>query len=136
MNIKRLSHFCFSDRIIYARHELQELDTKNPSFETWLELERRSLQEAYSFAVLQYASYLEQKQRFTEVTTLLYRTLQENILNEELVQVYMRCAHLAGKRQKALEIFERFKQELKKELEIAPLVSTLSLAETIRQNNN
>ena len=98
-------------------------------------MERQSLQETFYLAVFRYTKALEQKQQFTEAIALLYKALRENILNEELVQTYMRCTYLAGKRQKALEIFEHFKEELKNELDIDPLVETLSLAETIKQND-
>ncbi len=119
---------------LYTGELLQGFDERNSNLEAWLESERRDLQETYYLAILEYARALEQKQQFIEVIALLYKTLQEDILNEELVQIYMRCAYLAGKRQKALEVFESFKEELENELAIDPLVQTLNLAETIRQN--
>ncbi len=120
----------------YTGEFLQGYDERTPNIESWLELERRSLQEAYYFAVSEYAKTLEQKQQLPEAINLLYKVLLENILNEELVQTYMRCAHMMGQRQKALEVFESFKKKLKNELDLAPLVETLTLAKQIRQNNN
>ncbi len=119
----------------YRGDFLEGFYEKSLSLEAWIELERRSLQEAYYMAALNCASALEKEQKFTEALTLLDNILKENNLNEELVQDYMRCAYLDGKRQKALEVFECFKTDLENELAISPLVETLILAEKIKQSD-
>ena len=119
---------------LYNGDFLKGFNEKSPSLEAWLALERRSLQEAYYYAILECANALEKAQNFTEALALLNDALKEESLNEELVQAYMRCAHLAGRRKKALEIFESFKAELEDELAISPLAETLILAEKIKQS--
>ncbi len=102
--------------------------------ETWLALERESFKEAYELAVLNYARALEKNKLFEEAAQLLAVTLSESPLNEEMVQTYMSCAYLAGKRQQALKVFRNFEIELKRELDVIPLIETLQLAQQIKEN--
>ncbi len=119
---------------LYQGDFLKGFNERSPSLEAWLALERRSLQEAYYLAILECASAFEKEHKLAEALALLSGAIKEESLNEELVQAYMRCAYLAGKRQKALEIFESFKAELEDELAISPLAETLILAEKIKQS--
>lgn len=120
---------------LYKGDFLKGFYEKSPSLEAWLELERRSLQEAYYLAILEYSSELEKEKKLSQALTLLDSAFRENTLNEELVQAYMRCAYLAGRRQKALEVFECFKKEVENELAISPLIETLILAEKIKHSD-
>ena len=119
---------------LYKGEFLKGFHNKNVGIGAWLELERQNLRDIYQSSAINLALVLKQKKLLAKAIQVLTRALQENLFNEEMVQLYMECAYLAGKRWEALKTFEDFKAELENDLNIPPLLKTLKLAEQIKQN--
>ncbi len=104
-----------------------------PEYADWLSQERESLHNAYREVVLSHSQNLEAQGQFKEAVRLLKQILNADLLAEDVVQAYMRCAYHSGQREQALKVFEEFRQLLREELDIKPLEATTVLANTIRQ---
>lgn len=102
-------------------------------FEEWLLLERQSLMTSWREASLKQAQVLKEQQAYSEISQLLGRLLRYDPLEEDVVQAYLEAAYLAGKRDEALKIYERFVLLLEQELGLKPLQQTQELAAMIRQ---
>jgi DNA-binding SARP family transcriptional activator len=115
---------------IYERPLLQGIpETNLPEYDSWLELERQSLQTTYRNVVLEYTqSAIQPKQ----AAQLLKKLLDDDILAEDIVQRYMGLCYNLGDSSEALRVFDVFSQTLSVELGLKPLPETMKLAETIR----
>ncbi|GEM86510.1 ATP-binding protein [Meiothermus granaticius] len=107
-----------------------------PALEDWATLERESLREAWQQAARHHAEALQQAEQHAEACRLLAEILRQNLLSEDIVQDYLRAAYLAGQREAALKVYERFVQELKQELGLEPLRATQELAQALRRNES
>jgi DNA-binding SARP family transcriptional activator len=105
-----------------------------PAFNNWLDLERQGLLDAYRNAVLGYAKILQQQENHNAATNLLANVLKHDLLVEDMVQVFMRSAYLAGQREAGIKMFERFAGELHNELGLEPMQTTLDLMQNLRQS--
>ncbi len=105
-----------------------------PALEDWATLERESLLEAWQQAARQHAEALQQAEQHTKACRLLAEILRQNLLSEDIVQDYLRSAYLAGQREAALKLYERFVQELKQELGLEPMRATQELAQALRRS--
>ncbi|GIW26133.1 AAA family ATPase [Meiothermus sp.] len=105
-----------------------------PTLEDWATLERESLLEAWQQAAQRHAEALQQAQQHAEASRLLAEVLRQNLLAEDVLQNYLRAAYLAGQREAALRLYERFAQELKQELGLEPMRATLELAQALRRS--
>lgn len=101
---------------------------------SWLDIERQNLKEIYQSSAMNLALNLKLNKRLIEAAQILNKALKEDLLNEAMVQLYMECTYLAGRRWEALKLFESFQEELENDLNVSPLIQTLKLAEQIRQN--
>lgn len=106
--------------------------SRDDGFSAWLELEREHLKNAHQEACQHQAQELEAAQHFAGVLPVLQPLLEGEELLEDVLQQYMRCAYLAGQREQALQAYEQFASALKRELDLAPLASTLELLRVIR----
>lgn len=104
-----------------------------PALEDWADLERQSLLDAWRYAAQRHAEALEQEGRYGEACLLLAEMVRQDLLAEDVLQAYLRIAHLAGQREAALRAYERFAQELRKELNLEPMRATKELAEVVRR---
>jgi predicted ATPase/DNA-binding SARP family transcriptional activator len=102
-------------------------------YETWLELQRQDLARAWRYAVLEQARKLEIQHEFGDAERLLMRLLHSDLLDEDVVQALLRTLITAGERIRALEVFGRFRDDLKRELDAEPLETTRALIEQVRQ---
>lgn len=100
----------------------------------WLAFERDNLKLSWREAALKQAKTLESQRRFSEATELLERILQVDFLAEEVVEAAMRMLAQSGRRDVALKLFERFQEQLQRELDMSPLESTEKLAAAIRDD--
>lgn len=107
--------------------------TAASSFVSWLELERKQLDDSYKQALHREATRLEKQTAYAEATGLLGRYLALDLLAEDVLQRYMRLAYLAGQRDDALTMYERFAAELKNELGLKPLAETQELLATLKR---
>jgi predicted ATPase/DNA-binding SARP family transcriptional activator len=104
-----------------------------PSFEAWLELERADLNRLWQQAAQQHVHDLEQRQDWAEASRVLQGLLRADPLDEDVLQAYLRVLSAQGQRKLALEVFEAFCQELRRELDAEPLESTRALVDSIQQ---
>ncbi|UCH25757.1 MAG: tetratricopeptide repeat protein [Trueperaceae bacterium] len=104
-----------------------------PEFANWLEQERVKLHGQWRNAALASALVFEAEQRQGEAIVLLQRLLNDDPLDEEAVQLYLRCAEGSEERKRALEAFERFSSMLSDEMALEPLAATVELASRVRQ---
>ncbi|MGK0618131.1 ATP-binding protein [Meiothermus cerbereus] len=119
---------------LHRRPFLQDFPWQNtPALEDWAALERESLLEAWQNAAQRHAEALQQAQQHPEASLMLAEILRHNLLAEDVLQNYMRAAYLAGQREAALRLYERFVQELKHELGLEPMQATQELAASLRR---
>jgi predicted ATPase/DNA-binding SARP family transcriptional activator/predicted negative regulator of RcsB-dependent stress response len=104
-----------------------------PEFVNWLEQERAKLHGHWRNAALASALAFEAERRQNEAIVLLQRLLNDDPLDEEAVQLYLRCAEGGEERKRALEAFERFSSTLSDEMALEPLAATVELASRVRQ---
>lgn len=104
-----------------------------PAFEEWASLERQALLEAWQKAALRHAEGLQEQGEYPQAARLLGELLRQDPLAEDVLQGYLRAAYLAGEREVALRAYERFAQELWRELELEPMEATVGLAQTLRR---
>ncbi|MFA5594367.1 MAG: AAA family ATPase [Trueperaceae bacterium] len=104
----------------------------NAGFRAWLDLERESLRNIYRRALNRRAEELEAEREHAAAAALLEPLLDGEDLAEEPLQAYMRNTYLAGRRQLALDAYDRFARRLSDEIELEPLEETQELARTIR----
>ncbi len=101
-------------------------------FEDWLEQTRHELQSLWRNAALNVAEQALQKNNYQQAIHLSEAILKNDFLAEDAVQLLMKAQTLAGNKTAALRIFESFRQELNKELDMQPIPEILELAEAIR----
>ena len=105
----------------------------NGVLQGWLELERESLQIGWREAAVWNALDLESAGEFTRAAELLARVLKRDLLAEEVLQPYIRCAAKSGQRDLALQAFDQFRQRLADDLDMEPLEETVEIVEAIRK---
>lgn len=103
-----------------------------PAFEAWCEAEREAFARAWREAACRRARELSRDEPAT-AARLLRGVLEHDDLSEDVVQVYLECAYLTGRREEALREYERFRDRLHEELDLEPLEATVRLAEMIRR---
>jgi len=101
-------------------------------FETWLSLEREALRSSWQDSSLRYAEVLTEQQDYALAAQVLGRLVEQDDLAEDIVRAFLQTAYLAGQRDTALSVFERFQRRLKAELDLEPLAETRELVELIR----
>ena len=106
-----------------------------PGYDTWLELERQDLHQKWRFAALHHVQTLEERRDFAAAGAWLEQLRNVDPLDEEVLQVYLRVLLAAGKRSRALDVFEAFRVELKRELDVEPLESTRAVLETLSRGD-
>jgi DNA-binding SARP family transcriptional activator len=111
----------------FALHDLS-------AFEEWVNLERQGLQNAWSNAAQCHAEQLQQRGEHNEASVLLLELLRHDLLAEDVMQAYMRAAYLAGQRDAALRLFERFSTELERDLGLEPMQETQELVQRLRRS--
>jgi DNA-binding SARP family transcriptional activator len=118
---------------LYQRPLLDGFAVGAPGFEAWLEAERDSMNHAWREAALRHARNLNERGNHTEAAWLLTRVLKGDDLAEDVLAAYLEAAYLAGQRDEALRVYERFCERLRDELDLDPLETTQHLAERIRR---
>lgn len=109
-------------------------DPDLPTYSSWLELERASLQNLYESALLSQAQTLEAGGDFASASEVLHKLLGCDPLAETVLQAYLRTTYLAGQREKALKAYDGFQQAVWQEFETEPLPETQTLAQSIRES--
>lgn len=104
-----------------------------PALEDWASLERQSLLEAWQYAAKRRAQELEEAGEAEEASRLLLEVLRHDLLAEDVLQAYLRAAQMAGQREAALKVYDRFRRELGEGLGLEPARVTQELAQALRQ---
>jgi DNA-binding SARP family transcriptional activator/tetratricopeptide (TPR) repeat protein len=105
-------------------------------YEAWLELERQDLAQAWRNAVLEHARNLESNREYTEAEQWLTRLTRVDPLDEDAIQALLRILRATGEQSRAIDVFEHFRTELKRELDADPLEATRALADEARYNQH
>jgi predicted ATPase/DNA-binding SARP family transcriptional activator/uncharacterized protein HemY len=114
--------------IIYEGPFLQRLESGEPNeFNAWLEGERAWLHTRWRETVLTYAQVVTPR----DASVWLKKLLEQDPLDEEAVQAYMRVSVSAGQSKQATNAYKIFASELEHDLGLAPSSSTLQLAKRI-----
>ena len=92
-----------------------------PEAEEWLALMRQRVRSAA----------IRTLERLGTVAAL-ERLIELDVLNESAQRSLIATLAAAGQRERALEVFERFKTRLQSELGVAPIPETLALADSLR----
>jgi predicted ATPase/DNA-binding SARP family transcriptional activator len=104
-----------------------------PEFESWLELEREELREAWREATLSRAGQLREARRYADAAELLEKLHRADPLDEAVLQRCITVLYESGERHKALVTYDAFAQTLERELGSEPEEATLDLARQIKQ---
>ncbi len=109
---------------------------KSAAYETWLELERQDLNRKWRLATLKQAKLFEDKQKYAPAEKLIEPLIKTNLLDEEALQNYLRILIAMGQHSQALEIYETFQENLKRELGVKPLETTRALLDNIEHSKS
>src|SRR5690606_31879000 len=101
-------------------------------FDRWLSTERESLRNAYREAAMRGAVMLENSGRYHEACRHLGVVLEADPLAEDVLQLYLRNLYLSGRRDSAVQAYDRFEARLAEEVGMAPLQRTTELIAAIR----
>ena len=104
----------------------------SPSYDAWLSLERETLEDLWKDASLHYAADLESSGQHRKAAAVAKSLLDANSFAEDALGSFLRNAYLSGQRESALDVAERFREDLASELGLEPLEETSRLIETIR----
>lgn len=103
-----------------------------PGFEAWLELERDRFSRTWRTAVFEIAQSHESRGELAEAERHLSQLLRTDPLDEDAVQALLRVLRTTRQRVRALEVFERFQSDLRRELDTEPLEATHALLDSIQ----
>lgn len=103
-------------------------------FEAWLEAERAGLQAAFHAAGMREAERATVEGRFEDAVAALTRLRAGDPLAEDVIEASMRALYLSGRRDAALDLYQRFETDLDEELGLEPLSSTRELLDQIRDD--
>ncbi len=98
---------------------------------SWLELERSSLNNMVNSIRHTYSQDLIAKGNYSKATKIIEPLVKENLASEDVMQDYLRCLYLAGKRDIALKAYTEFATQLRAEFALEPLPETKQLLATI-----
>ncbi len=116
---------------LYAQPLLKDATEISLVFDEWLLLERQRLHDAWCEALLAQTHVFLQSEQFVAAIDLLQRLLEQNEFDEAIVQLYMKTLYLAGQRETALQVFERFSHLLQTEMNALPSAETLEIQRVI-----
>ncbi len=100
--------------------------------DAWVEAERSALHDAFHGACVRVAAARVAAGRYADAAALLERLEALDPLAEDVVAARVRALYLAGRRDVAIQAYERFAARLHAELALEPLEATRSLVEAVR----
>lgn len=119
---------------LYRGELLEHVKTQRvPEFESWLELERRALHQAWRQVALAFAAELEQAERYPDAAEVLATLYKTDRFDEAVLRRYLVALSLKGERSEALQAYSVFVHLLRDELGSEPEGITGELIERIKQ---
>lgn len=103
------------------------------SFEAWAAAQRERLAQRFREAVQAQVALHEAAGRWREALSCQLRLIDEEVPHEAHYRTAMRLHGLLGEREAALQLFERCRRRLGRELGLRPMPETLALAESVRR---
>jgi len=110
----------------FAVHDVGGVDA-------WIETERDQLHAAFHGACMRAADAAVAEGRYGDAADLLTRLEALDPLAEDVVAALVRARYLGGRREAALQVFERFAARLGEELGLEPLEATRALVGAVRR---
>lgn len=101
--------------------------------DAWIETERDRFHAAFHGACMRDSATASAQGRHGDAADRLSRLLSLDPIAEDVLAAYLRALHLAGRREAALQAFDRFSATLREELGLDPLDTTTELADAIRR---
>ncbi len=101
--------------------------------DAWIETERDRFHGAFHGACMRDSATASAQGRHGDAADRLSRLLSLDPIAEDVLAAYLRALHLAGRRDAALQAFDRFSATLREELGLDPLDTTTELADAIRR---
>lgn len=105
-------------------------------FDTWLESERDRLHAAFHGACMREVAVATARGDHQRAAELLSRLLELDPMAEDVVEALVRALYLGGRRDAAIQAYERFAQELALDLGLEPLDDTRALVEQVRRGHS
>lgn len=102
------------------------------TFETWAAAQRERLAQRFREAVRAQVALHEAAGRWREALSCQLRLIDDEVPHEAHYRTAMRLHALLGEREAALQLFERCRRRLGRELGLRPMPETLALAESVR----
>lgn len=118
---------------LYRGAFLEGLEIREPSLvAAWIEETRNHLDALRDRAMLNHALDHERDQNVFAAERLWSELVARNPYHEQAVEGLMRALYAQGDRERAVTVYERFRSQLKVDLDMLPIETTRSLAERIR----
>ena len=122
-------------RKIYKAPFLADFSTADlATYNAWIDLERFDYGVLYKDVLVSYSSALEQQGSHKAAAEIIGDLLELNPLAEDYIQNYLRNSYLAGRKNIALERYQKFCEQLAQEYDSLPLPETQDLIESIKNN--
>jgi DNA-binding SARP family transcriptional activator/tetratricopeptide (TPR) repeat protein len=112
----------------FAAHDVGGVDA-------WMETERDQLHAAFHGACMRAADGAVAEGRYVDAVDMLTRLEALDPLAEDVVVALVRARYLGGRRDAALQAFERFAARLEAELGLEPLEATRALVDAVRRGD-
>src|SRR5262245_49830872 len=119
---------------LYRGDFLEGLNIRDPAFEDWLLVERRRLRESIEEALTRLLKQSMTLGNHDHAGAIARRLMSLDPLNEEACRARMRIHTDRSEATQALRIYESLREQLHRELEVAPEQETITLFESIRQS--
>jgi len=105
------------------------------AFDTWAAAQRETLTQRFRDAVQAQVALHEAAGRWREALACQLRLVDEEVPQEAHCRNAMRLHGVLGEREAALQLFERFRRRLGRELGLRPMPETLALADRLRRGD-
>ncbi len=98
-----------------------------PEYEHWLQVERDAIHKQWQDVAIQFSKILENQQKYIDAADVLKSLHEEDKFNESVLRDYLRMLGIAGEKEKLLQYFAKYQEEIQQELGLQPEKATFEL---------
>jgi predicted ATPase/DNA-binding SARP family transcriptional activator len=109
-------------------------DLLHDLFDDWIFFERERLRNRLLENLSLLIQHHHRSREYAQAIAYAQQLLQLDVMREDIVRELMMCRFEAGDRAGALQEYRRFEQRLREEMEVAPMVETRALYDSIAQH--